>query len=159
MKVSDILIEQTEENMSETMEEIFHDNYEDIGGVVGMDYEDLIEIMRGITTKQRDVNFQKEEQVLNRLNQMDDETVYITKSNDLRERIDNLHDVINSDAALIAIIKAIQEYVMLLNKHTTTRSAWENSPEGEAARGQAEEISSEPSDPYARAGVKPSDFY
>jgi len=160
MKVSDILIEQNEECVGETMKELFHDDYEDIAGVVGMAYEDILEIMQDIVAKQRDVNFQKEQDILNRLMQMEDqETIYISSSDDLHRRLDKLHDVINSEAETMTVVKGIQEFVMLLGKHTTTKSAWENSPDGEAAYKQAEEICSEPSDPYQRYGVKPSDFY
>ena len=93
------------------------------------------------------------------LSTSDDFTLEQQKNDELRQRLDSLHDVINSDADLITIVKGIQEFVMLLNKHTTTRSAWEKSAEGKAARNHAEDVCSHSPDPYARAGVREKDFY
>ena len=160
MKVSDILNEDREECVSTTVKEIFHENYEDISGVSNIDPEDLLDIMRDITAKQRDVNFQKEEQILTNIVEMsNEETVYIVKSENLHAQLDELSTAITGGGSLMQTITAIQKFVRILGKYTTTESAWEESDEGAKAHQEAAETCSEPSDEYARVGMKPSDFY
>jgi len=160
MKVSDILNEDQEDCVSATVKEIFHENYEDISGVISVDFGDLLEMMQNVTAKQRDVNFQKEEQILNNLIEYEEEeeVVYIVTSEKLHTRLDELTDIINGGGNLIGIITAIQEFVRILGKYTTTESAWEDSDEGQEAYREAGETCNQPSDEYARVGMKPSDF-
>lgn len=160
MKVSNILNEQNEDCTYTTMKDLFHEKYEDIAGVIGMDYEDFLEMLQDVTAKHSDVNFQKEEEFLNKLLQLtDQETIYISTDDKLRERLDKLQDIINSGGNTMTTITGIQEFVRLLNKHTTTESAWEQSPEGEEARVQAEETCGQSSNQYVQTGTKETDFY
>lgn len=158
MKVSDIITEEFDGCISRNVKEIFDREYEDITGVISMDFDEILGLMREATTKQNDINFQKEEAFLNKLLQID-EVIYISKNDKLAERLDQLHDTMNSEGNIMTIVTAIQEFIRLLSKHTTTESEWENSDEGEAAMQQAEETCNEPSDPYKRIGMKPSDYF
>lgn len=158
MKVSDIITEKFDGCINVNVKEIFNKEYEDIAGVISMELDEILDLMREATTKQNDINFQKEEAFLNKLLQID-EVIYILKDDKLAERLDQLYDKMNSEGNIMTTVTAIQEFVRLLSKHTTTESEWENSDEGEAAMQQAEETCSEPSDPYKRAGMKPSDFF
>lgn len=160
MKVSGILNEQDSEDcINDTVRELFHQDFEELSGVIGMQFEEILSLMQDITARHRDVAFQKEEAVLNRLMQMENEDalVYISKDGELHQRLGKLHDVINGDGNFMGVVTAIHEFVRLLGKHTTTESAWANSEDGAMAQQQAEETCSA-GDAYQQSGMRERDF-
>lgn len=157
MKVSDIMPEEFDDCVGEQTKEIFHKEYQDINAVISMDYKEILELMQGAQAQQKDINFQKEEAVLNKFLQINEDT-YIPKNEKLNERFDQLHDIMNREGSIMTTVTAIQEFVRLLNKHVMTESAWKTSDEGSAAIEEAEETCREPSDPYARYSMKRKDF-
>ncbi len=160
MKVSDIIAEQFDDCVGDQVKEIFNKKYEDISGVVSMGFDEILDLMRDAQVQQKDINFKKEEDILNRfLQTTDEETIYIYKDPRVLERLNQLHDMMNSEGSIMTVVTAIQEFVRLLVKHTVTESDWENSDEGQEAMQQAEEVCNEPSDSHARTGMKPSDFF
>lgn len=158
MKVSDILREQFEDCMNDTLKEIFTDEYDEINDIVGTGFDEMLEIMRGITAKKPEAKFQKEENVIKAFMDLENnEIIYIPTY--LRKTLDELDDIISNDTNnIMNIITAIQEFSRIISKHATTETGWRDTDDYQNALAQAKDVCNEPADPYDRAGMRPGDF-
>ncbi len=157
MKVSEILTEGSEECIAQNISDIFHESYEDIDGVLSMGLDEILSIMQGITAKQNEAQFGKEEDILRRFLELEDgETIYVPKQS--RQELEQLEDVLRSgEGNTMQVITTIQKFARMLGKQATTESDWKGSDEYGAAMQQAQEVCGQ-GDEYARRGVNRSDF-
>ncbi len=144
--------------VEQAMQQAFSENTVPLDGSI-VDLEDILISMREISAKKRDVAWQQEEEVLNKL-MANIEELYLPKDKELLAQIDQLEEVIlNPDDNIMGTVSAVQKYARVLSKHTMTEQQWQESDDAKDAYASAQEACNEQVNPYGSRGVSPSDFY
>lgn len=144
--------------VEQAMEEAFSERTVPLDGTI-VDLDDVLLSMREITAKKRDVAWQQEEEVLNRL-MSNIQELYLPNDKELLSQLDQLENVIlNPDDNVMGTVSAVQKYARTLSKHTMTENEWRESDDAKDAYAAAQEGCDEQNDPYGSRGLSQSDFY
>ena len=144
--------------VTQAMEEAFYNETVPLDGSI-VDLEDTLMAMREITTKKRDVAWQKEEETLNQLMSNIDE-LYLPKDKAVLNEIDQLENTImNPGDNIMGTVTAVQKYARMLSKYAMTEDEWTNSDYGKAAYEKAQVSCDEQINPYGSRGLNQRDFY
>jgi len=157
MKVHEILTEDYNDCVDQTMKRLFHEEFNEveIEGTV----EQILDVIHRISNEKKETDLRREETILNRLIELESSQVIIYLPKSMIRKFDNLEETILSDNEnIMKTIIAIQEYARLLGKSATTEEEWEGTEEYNTAMKQAEEECMQASDGYDAAGMTPGDF-
>ena len=159
MKVYDLLEQEDFEYcVDEQLKEMFKSYYISAPAIIGIDPEDVLYTIRELTSNEHGLNLSKEKEIVSYLND-NFEDLYLPRSEKLQNELEKIESKIDSEENITSRAIAIQEFAKIIKKYATTEEEWRDSPEGQEAEREASDVCSEPSDPYKRYGVKPSDFF